>query len=118
MRRYLFLLLLATACVPLGTPITDPNAARSPGQQRPPEYYADKALRYQDFTYDPDVKSVQCYVATGQPTEVFQPPVAPLQGQASRWSLTYWAPSRSDLRQSSCTAMWTGSPPCSRICSF
>ncbi|WP_165963504.1 hypothetical protein [Hymenobacter radiodurans] len=36
MRRYLFLLLLATACVPLGTPITDPNAARSPGQQRPP----------------------------------------------------------------------------------
>jgi hypothetical protein len=82
MCRYLFLLLLATACVPLGTPITDPNAARSPGQQRPPEYYADKTLRYQDFIYSPDVKSVQCYVATGQPTEVFQPPVAPLQGQS------------------------------------
>ncbi|MBC6989300.1 DUF5103 domain-containing protein [Hymenobacter sp. BT491] len=77
-------LLVATACVPLGTPITDPNAARQPGgQQRPPEYYADKALRYQDYTYSPEVRSVQCYVATGQPTEVFNPPIVPMaQGQA------------------------------------
>jgi hypothetical protein len=75
-------LFLATACVPLGTPITDPNArANAPGQAKPPEYYADRKLRYQDYVYEPDVRSVQCYVATGQPNEVFQPPVAPL-GQA------------------------------------
>ncbi|RYU77792.1 type IX secretion system plug protein [Hymenobacter persicinus] len=76
-------LLLATACVPLGTPITDPNAARRPASQQPaPGYYADKTIRYEDYVYNPDVRSVQCYVATGQPTEVFQPPVVPLsQGQ-------------------------------------
>ena len=77
------LALLAAACVPLGTPITDPNArASAPGQTKPPEYYADRALRYQDFIYDPDLRSVQCYVATGQPNEVLQPAVAPL-GQAA-----------------------------------
>jgi len=70
-------LLLATACVPLGTPITS-TAPAAPGTQKPPEYYADKTLRYQDYTYSPDVRSVQCYVATGQPNEVFQPPVVPL----------------------------------------
>jgi len=76
--RYLALFLLATACVPLGTPITDPNAARQPGQQKPPEYYADRTLRYQDYIYDPSVRSVQCYVYTGANTEIFQPPVVPL----------------------------------------
>ncbi|WP_345073544.1 DUF5103 domain-containing protein [Hymenobacter fastidiosus] len=85
MHRFLpLLLVLAPACVPLGTPITDPNAARrpAPGQQSPPEYFADKTIRYEDHVYNPDVRSVQCYVATGQPTEVFQPPVVPLgQGQ-------------------------------------
>ena len=75
MRFLLFAsLLLATACVPLGTPIT----STAPGTQKPPEYYADKTLRYQDHTYSPDVRSVQCYVVTGQPNEVFLPPVVPL----------------------------------------
>ena len=79
MRLFSFFLLLATACVPLGTPITDPNAGRtSSGQQKAPEYYADKTLRYQDYTYNPDVRSVQCYVATGVQTEIFQPPVVSL----------------------------------------
>lgn len=73
------LLLLASACVPLGTPITDPNAPRGgTTAQRPPEYYADRALRYQDYTYDPAVQSVQCYVASGQQAEIFNPPVVPL----------------------------------------
>ncbi|TGE18568.1 type IX secretion system plug protein [Hymenobacter elongatus] len=82
MPRFLsLLLLLATACVPLGTPITDPNAARPPGQQRPPDYYADKTLRYDDYIYSPDVRSVQCYVGTSQNTEIFQPPVVPLSQQ-------------------------------------
>ena len=72
-------LLLATACVPLGTPITDPNASRSTSaQQQAPEYYADKTLRYSDYTYNPDVRSVQCYVGTGVQTEIFLPPVVPL----------------------------------------
>ncbi|GAB3326255.1 DUF5103 domain-containing protein [Hymenobacter humi] len=75
--RFASLLLLATACVPLGTPITSTSPAAT-GTQKAPEYYADKTLRYQDYTYSPDVRSVQCYVATGQPNEVFQPPVVPL----------------------------------------
>ena len=63
------------ACVPLGTPITDPNGTgRAPGQQKPPEYYADKTLRYQDHVYDPAVQSVQCYAATNVVGEVFLPP--------------------------------------------
>ncbi len=78
-------LLLAAACVPLGTPITDPNAARrapTPGQTGT-EYYADKKLRYEDYIYDPNVRTVLCYVPTGQLGQVFNPPVVPLgQGQA------------------------------------
>ncbi|MBF9221012.1 type IX secretion system plug protein [Hymenobacter ruricola] len=77
-------LLLAAACVPLGTPIT----STAPGTQQPPEYYADKTLRYQDYTYSPDVRSVQCYVGTGQPNEVFQPPVVPL-GQSQSIMLEF-----------------------------
>ena len=77
-------LLLATACVPLGTPIT----STAPGTQKPPEYYADKTLRYQDYTYVPEVRSVQCYMATGQPNEVFNPPVVPL-GQSQAITLEF-----------------------------
>lgn len=69
----------APACVPLGTPITDPSAGR-PGQSSPVQApRANQQLRFEDATYDPDVQSVQCYVATGQPTEVFSPPVVPLE---------------------------------------
>ncbi|GAA4354936.1 DUF5103 domain-containing protein [Hymenobacter saemangeumensis] len=82
------LLLLATACVPLGTPITDPNGTASAPGQKAPEYYADKTIRYQDYVYDPSVKSVQCYVATGVNTEVFQPPVVPL-GQSQAITLEF-----------------------------
>ena len=80
-RLPLALLLLAAACVPLGTPITDPNAARRPpstGQVASTEYYADKTLRYQDYTYDPNVRSVQCYVLAGSTNEIFTPPVVPI----------------------------------------
>ena len=81
------LLLLAAACVPLGTPITSTTPA-APGTQKPPEYYADKTLRYQDYTYSPDVRSVQCYRATGRPNEVFQPAVAAL-GQSTALTLEF-----------------------------
>ena len=74
------LLLLAAACVPLGTPITNPNAPVS--RQQPAEFYADRTLRYQDYIYDPSVRSVQCYVPTGVANAILQPPIVPLsQGQ-------------------------------------
>jgi len=79
-----FFTLLTAACVPLGTPIT----STAPGTQKPPEYYADKTLRYQDYAYSPDVRSVQCYVASGQPNEVFSPPVVPL-GQTPALTLEF-----------------------------
>lgn len=105
-------LLLATACVPLGTPITDPNAARGTGQQKPPEYYADKTLRYQDFTYTPEVRSVQCYVATGQPNEVFQPPVVTL-GQSQTITLEFDVLNEQSQRYTAklihCDANWQAS---------
>jgi hypothetical protein len=56
------LLLLATACVPLGTPIT--NADLPASQQRTSAPAANTVLRYQDYIYDPSVRSVQCYVAS------------------------------------------------------
>jgi hypothetical protein len=69
-------LLLATACVPLGTPIT--TTTGSTGPQRPAEYYADRTLRYLDYIYDPSVRSVQCYVPTSQANDIFNPPIVPL----------------------------------------
>ncbi|NVO84342.1 type IX secretion system plug protein [Hymenobacter terrestris] len=78
-------LLPVAACVPLGTPITDPNAARRPATpgQVGTEYYVDKKLRYEDYIYDPNVRTVLCYVPTGQAGQVFNPPVVPLsQGQS------------------------------------
>ena len=54
---------------------TDPNR---PAAAKPPEYYADKTLRYQDYAYSPDVRSVQCYVAAGTVNDILQPPVVPL----------------------------------------
>ncbi|MFD1872395.1 DUF5103 domain-containing protein [Hymenobacter bucti] len=82
-------LLLAAACVPLGTPIT--NADLPASQQRAAAPAATNSqLRYYDFVYDPSVKSVQCYVGTGttstltttglatNPTAVLSPPIVPL----------------------------------------
>ncbi|MVN77346.1 DUF5103 domain-containing protein [Hymenobacter sp. HMF4947] len=77
LRPYLPLLLLATSCVPLGTPITNPNAPSSQ-QAKPAEYYAERTLRYQDYIYDPSVRSVQCYVPTAQVNDIFNPPIVPL----------------------------------------
>ena len=72
-----FFLLLAAGCVPLGTPITSSNApAGRPAA--PAEYYADRTLRYQDYIYDPSVRSVQCYVPTQQANDVLLPPIVPL----------------------------------------
>lgn len=40
-----------------------------------------QTLRYEDHVYDPAVKSVQCYVATGVPDQVLEPPVTALSQQ-------------------------------------
>ena len=71
------LVVLAAGCVPLGTPITNPNLPASQ-QTRPAEYYADRTLRYQDYIYDPSVRSVQCYVPTAQANDVLLPPIVPI----------------------------------------
>jgi hypothetical protein len=83
---YLPCFLLATACVPLGTPITNPDLPAS--QQRTAPAARALALRYYDYIYDPNVKSVQCYVGTGTTsttlantanvTAVLGPPIVPL----------------------------------------
>lgn len=80
------LLLLATACVPLGTPITNPDLPAS--QQRAAAPAATAQLRYYDYIYEPSVRSVQCYVGTGttsttlgntaNATAVLAPPIVPL----------------------------------------
>ena len=71
-------LLLAAACVPLGTPITNSDLPAS--QQRGPTPSARAALRYYDYIYDPSVRSVQCYVAAANAnvTAVLGPPIVPL----------------------------------------
>lgn len=68
----LLVALFSFGCVPLvqqtaGTtgPATSDNAAESP-------------LRFEDFVYNPDIKSVQCYVQSGHPEEVLTPPAIPL----------------------------------------
>ncbi|MGI4863292.1 MAG: DUF5103 domain-containing protein [Janthinobacterium lividum] len=60
---YLPYFLFATACVPLGTPITNPDLPAS--QQRAAPSAASVPLRYYDYIYDPNVRSVQCYVGNG-----------------------------------------------------
>jgi len=72
------LLLVAAGCVPLGTPITNPDLPASRQAARPAEYYADRTLRYQDYIYDPSVRSVQCYVPTAQVNDVLLPPIVPI----------------------------------------
>lgn len=42
------------------------------------EYYTDNTLRFEDHVYDPAIRTVQCYVRTGTPEEIFVPPVIPI----------------------------------------
>jgi len=57
----------ATACVP----IEQQGQTTSGG--------APQVLRYEDYVYEPNIKSVQCYVATGGAEEVLEPPVTSLR---------------------------------------
>ncbi|GEO06926.1 hypothetical protein AAE02nite_45900 [Adhaeribacter aerolatus] len=60
------------SCVPLAQQTTGGTTEGAA------EYYADTQLRSEDFVYDNNVKSVQCYVRSGHPEEVLNPPVVPL----------------------------------------
>jgi len=73
------LLLLLGACVPLGTPITNPDlpAGRQPGTGAATTALT-QPLRYYDFIYEPRVRSVQCYAPGGGATDVLAPPIVPL----------------------------------------
>ncbi|MDQ3289730.1 MAG: DUF5103 domain-containing protein, partial [Bacteroidota bacterium] len=63
----------ATTCVPV-----EQTTASSGTTSGKTEYYASTGLRYEDFVYDPSIKSVQCYVQTGNAEEVFNAPVVPI----------------------------------------
>ncbi len=82
-------LLFAAACVPLGTPITSTSTAPTTvNRASAGAPAAAPKLRYADATYSDFVQSVQCYVATGANTAVFQPPVVPL-GQSQALALEF-----------------------------
>jgi len=60
------------SCVPISEQTTGTsNEAKA-------EYYADKQLRFEDYIYDDNIRSVQCYVQSGHPEEVLTAPVIPL----------------------------------------
>ncbi|RDC62590.1 type IX secretion system plug protein [Adhaeribacter pallidiroseus] len=64
---------LIKACVPV-----EQTTASSGTISGKTEYYSSTALRYEDFIYDPNIKSVQFYVQTGNAEEVFNAPVIPV----------------------------------------
>ncbi|QHJ09544.1 DUF5103 domain-containing protein [Hymenobacter busanensis] len=101
----------APACVPLGTPITDPNAGK-PGQSSAVQApRANRELRFEDAIYDEDIQSVQCYASSGQPTEIFNPPVVPL-GQGNivlEFDILGNQSRRLTARLVHCNADWTPS---------
>ncbi|RZL15633.1 MAG: DUF5103 domain-containing protein, partial [Hymenobacter sp.] len=70
-------LLLAAGCVPLGTPITNPDLPASQQASRT-SGAATQPLRYLDYLYSPAVRSVQCYVPTAQVNDILNPPIVPL----------------------------------------
>ena len=70
-------MILLNGCVPVSQQ-TGTGATNSGNSDQ----YATSQIRYEDFVYDPKVKSVQLYVQSGQPEQVLNPPIIPLtQGQ-------------------------------------
>jgi hypothetical protein len=66
------LLLLLPACVPVSQQYPGGSSTDAAGQN------AGAQLQYADAVYDPDTRSVQCYVQSGHPEAVLQAPVVPL----------------------------------------
>ncbi len=104
---FLPLALLLKACVPLepaaGTSAAPGSAPNSPDYYRP-------GLRTDDFVYDPNIRSVQCYVRTGDVTERLTPPITPL-GQEQPVILEFdrirTQPARLVMKLQICNADWT-----------
>lgn len=70
------------------------------------------AVRYEDYTYDQTVRSVQCYVATGTPEQVLEPPVVPLsqeQPMVLEFDRLNAGPQRLVAKLVHCNADWTPS---------
>jgi hypothetical protein len=69
---FLSLLFLLCHCVPVSQQYPGGATAggSGPGASQP--------LRFADEVYDPNTRSVQCYVAGGHPEDVINPPVVPL----------------------------------------
>ncbi|PIQ21505.1 MAG: hypothetical protein COW65_08730, partial [Cytophagales bacterium CG18_big_fil_WC_8_21_14_2_50_42_9] len=69
---FIFSLILLYGCVPIsqqtGTGTTSSDNTGS---------YASTQLQYEDFIYDPQVKSVQLYVQNGHTEQVLNPPIIP-----------------------------------------
>ncbi|KAA9346001.1 type IX secretion system plug protein [Adhaeribacter soli] len=79
-RNYTLLASLGMAllgCVPLGEPIT--GESNTSTVTRSPEYYAKRTLRYEDFIYSDQIKTVQCYAGTGTAEEVLTAPVISIE---------------------------------------
>lgn len=70
------------------------------------------AIRYEDYTYDKNVRSVQCYVLTGTPDQVLEPPVVPLsqeQPMVLEFDRINAGPQRLVAKLIHCNADWTPS---------
>ncbi|QCR22435.1 DUF5103 domain-containing protein [Pontibacter sp. SGAir0037] len=70
------------------------------------------AIRYEDYTYDQSVQSVQCYVATGTADQYLEPPVVSLRQQQSmvlEFDRLHVGPQRLVAKIIHCNADWTPS---------
>ncbi len=70
------------------------------------------AIRYEDYIYDPSIKSVQLYVATGQPDEVLEPAVVSLNQERPlvlEFDRLNAGPQRLVAKLQYCNANWTPS---------
>ncbi|WP_051360097.1 DUF5103 domain-containing protein [Adhaeribacter aquaticus] len=68
---YVFIILmLLQGCVP----VTQQAGVEGGGGAS----YAEVPLRFEDYVYSPNIQSVQCYVQSGHPEEVLNPPVISL----------------------------------------
>lgn len=108
--RFLPLLfpLLLTACV-AADQSGGATSTAAPGTAGSPDYYR-QPQRQEDAVYDPNIRSVQCYVATGAFNERLNPPVVPItQDQAVRLEFDWLnhEPARLIVKLQQCNADWT-----------
>jgi hypothetical protein len=104
---YILVLLALTACVPL-----DQQGTASAGAGAQSQLAENQALRYEDHVYDPSIRTVQTYVNTNTPDEIFAPPVIPLE-QTQRIMLEFdqlnHPQQRFVVKLVHCNADWTPS---------